>query len=238
MRVLAIETSALVGTVALCEADRCVARAEFSGTRNHAAELAPTVRALLAEHGGLEAVGGYAISIGPGSFTGLRIGVAFVKGLAAVCPRPAVAVSSLRIIAVQALALRPDTPCWAILDARRGEVFAGLYDRAGQADPRVSDGLYMAAELKGRAANLPGSSEWMAVGDDVGALPDGLFWAPSSAATPMAETVGRLAWVPLVAGEGIDAGRLDPAYMQRSGAEVTLGVDAPESMPLHLEPDA
>ena len=239
MLILAVETSASTGSVALWREDDVVEEV-FGVERNHAAELAPRVRTLVGAHGGLQAVDAYAISIGPGSFTGLRIGVSFVKGLAAIHPRPAVGISTLRIMAVQGLAETPAAEaCLAIQDARRGEVFAGLYRADGTVDPALTDGLYSATSVFERFARRAGKADrWPVIGDAVDAMPSMIRHLSVPIATPRARTVGRLGFEDLGAGLGIDAGRLDPAYHQRSAAEVNLGVSAPDDSALHLDDGA
>ncbi len=231
MRILAIETSAPHGTIALWDPETGMHEDAFGAVRNHAAELAPRVRDLLDGHGGLGAVEAYGVSIGPGSFTGLRIGVSFLKGLAAAVPRPAVGVSTLQVMATQAsqggLAL-------AVLDARRGEVFAGLYGPDRRPDPRLPDGLYEASDLAARLQDTLKSEKVLVVGDHDIASIEGVVRAPPEVATPLASTVAMLAAPRLAAGEGGDAGHLDPAYHQRSAAEVNLGLRAPDDAKLHL----
>ena len=237
MKILAIETSAPVGSIALWGADGCIETVQFEGERNHARQLAPKTKHLLDRHGGLTAIDGYAISIGPGSFTGLRIGVSFVKGLAAVVPRPAVGISTLRVMAAQGHAYDPTGERYlALQDARRREVFAGLYRATGEADPLVPDGLYPVEALEGHIEAHAGGERWRAVGDRVVERPSNMIWLPAT--TPQASTVARLAATLLAEGQGTDAGALDPAYHQLSAAEVTFGVRVPHDAALHLQGDA
>lgn len=238
MRVLAIETSAPSGSVALWGPEGLIAAEVFDGERNHAAELAPRVKRVLDAHGGLSAVEGYAVSIGPGSFTGLRIGVSFIKGLAAVHDRPAVGLSTLQIMAVQALdeGADHDEGALTVQDARRGEVFAALYAAGGVMDPRLPDGLYRAADVASRFGAIVRAG-WRVVGDVVPGLSDGAVGSVAEAVIPSAVTVARLGRGRLLDGQGISAGALDPAYHQRSGAEVNTGVQAPDDAQLHLADD-
>ena len=239
MRLLAIETSAPTGSIALWGEDGLIEEVPFAEVRNHAAELGPRVQRLLDAHGGLARLEGYAISIGPGSFTGLRIGVSFLKGLAAASPRPAVGVSTLRVMAAQVDSLNPVV---AVLDARRGEAFAGLYAPNGAHEthpPHLPDGLYTVASLTERfRALIAGPTGPLTfIGDRVVELPEQASWAPDVLSVPQASTVARLAAPQLAANEGHDAHLLDPAYHQRSAAEVNLGVFAPTDAALHLAED-
>jgi len=128
---LALETSAERGGVALFEGDALIGEADVGADERHAASLLVCLDALLARVGRpLGDVDRIALAIGPGSFTGLRIGLATALGLAFGTARKLVPVPTLA-----ALALQADTPGLVVplLDARRNEVYAGLYDGAGRA---------------------------------------------------------------------------------------------------------
>jgi tRNA threonylcarbamoyladenosine biosynthesis protein TsaB len=128
---LALETSAERGGVALFEGDALVGEADVGANERHAASLLVCLDALLARAGcALAAVDRIALAIGPGSFTGLRIGLATALGLAFGTPRKLVPVPTLAALALQAGARGLVVP---LLDARRSEVYAGLYDGEGRA---------------------------------------------------------------------------------------------------------
>jgi tRNA threonylcarbamoyladenosine biosynthesis protein TsaB len=128
---LALETSAERGGVALFEGGELLGEADVPERERHAASLLVCLDGLLARVGRrLDEVDRIALAIGPGSFTGLRIGLATALGLAFGTGRRLVPVPTLAALAFQA-----ETPglCAPLLDARRGEVYAGLYDAAGNA---------------------------------------------------------------------------------------------------------
>ncbi len=129
MRVLGIETASRRGSVALVEDDRVLASATHSELNAHAERLLPLLERVLAEAGlGRQDIGRIAVGVGPGSFTGLRVGIAFGQGLALGLGVPVVGVGSLAAMAAAGRgALR-----LALLDARRGEVFAAAYDATGR----------------------------------------------------------------------------------------------------------
>ena len=113
MRVLALDTTTRAGSVALVEDDRIVDERGGDATRTHAERLPGEIVALVAAHGlGLADVDLFAVASGPGSFTGLRIGIATMQGLAFVCRRPVVGVPALE--ALGHLASR-DTPAGALV---------------------------------------------------------------------------------------------------------------------------
>lgn len=129
MRILGIESSSRRGSVALLEGERLVASIEHEQPNSHAERLLPLLEQLLAEAGwpksSLDRLG---VGVGPGSFTGLRAGIALAEGLSVGLDRPLWGVGSLRAMARGALAQHAG-PCCALLDARRSELFAAVYDQ-------------------------------------------------------------------------------------------------------------
>lgn len=130
---LALETSGPAGGVALGRAGECVEQRAFPTLRNHAAELLPTVSSLCADHGANPAdVGAIFVSIGPGSFTGLRVAVTVARMLAAFSDVRIVAVPTLDVLAQSALDAEP-RPARVVpmVDAMRKRVFACAYEIRG-----------------------------------------------------------------------------------------------------------
>lgn len=129
MRVIALDTTTRSGSIALVEDDRIVDERAGDATRTHAQRLPAEIIALLEAHGtGVAGVDLYAVASGPGSFTGLRIGIATVQGLALVQGRPAAGISALEALAQAASVDRPPgTLIAALIDAHRREVFAAVY---------------------------------------------------------------------------------------------------------------
>lgn len=209
---LAIETATRAGAV-VAWSDGEVLEQQRLGDRNHAVRLAPVCADLVARLG---PPSGYGIDIGPGSFTGLRVGVAFLKGLARGHPAPAIGVSSLEILATDLLHdSRPTAWALAVLEASGPYVFAGAFRRA-ESDPdhiepweRLPVGLYTPAQL-------PTPDEGCRVG---GSGLDKLDFAGVEMG-PSADVLARLAASRLDTG-GV-AAQLEPAYHQPSAAEVNL----------------
>jgi tRNA threonylcarbamoyl adenosine modification protein YeaZ len=130
MRVLGIETSSRRGSVALVEGDQLVARGESVGSGTHGEHILPLIDRLVAEAGfAPSSIDRLAVGVGPGSFTGLRVGIAIAQGIAVGLDIPVFGVSSLEAMAHAAPARRPGLRC-ALLDARRSEVFFAAYDQA------------------------------------------------------------------------------------------------------------
>jgi tRNA threonylcarbamoyladenosine biosynthesis protein TsaB len=132
VRVLAIETSSPRGSVALAERGRVVLSLEHDQANAHAERLLPLIERAFSESGfpkrSLERV---AVGIGPGSFTGLRVGIALAEGIALGLGLPLVGVGALRAMAASAGA-RDTRLRVPVLDARRGEVFVAAYTASGE----------------------------------------------------------------------------------------------------------
>lgn len=138
--ILSIETATEVCSVALSDESGIVDYRESQGSNEHSALLAPFIDELMKSHSNvfsqLDAV---AVSMGPGSYTGLRIGVSTAKGLCYALSKPLIAVSTLQAMAAHALmneefrtSLGPGTLLCPMIDARRMEVYCGLYDHSLQ----------------------------------------------------------------------------------------------------------
>src|SRR5262245_25257207 len=126
MRVLAVETSTMIGSVALVDGGRIVGESMLDVALTHSERLMAMVDRLLGDCGWkADRLEGLAVSIGPGSFTGLRVGLATVKGLALALDLPVVAVPTLDALASNIPFA--DAPVCPILDARKAEVYLSLY---------------------------------------------------------------------------------------------------------------
>jgi tRNA threonylcarbamoyladenosine biosynthesis protein TsaB len=134
--VLALDTSSAAGSAALVRDRTILVEHTGDAPRTHGERLPRELMAVL-EHArvDLREIDRFAVSTGPGSFTGLRVGIATIQGLAFAQKKLVVPVSSFEALAFPTSGLRPAasaaTAAW--IDARRGEVFATLYDAAGRA---------------------------------------------------------------------------------------------------------
>src|SRR5437870_4546246 len=134
MRVLALDTTTPAGSVALVEERGVIAERRGEPSRTHAERLPTAIVSLLDECGvPMSGIDLFAVASGPGSFTGLRIGIATIQGLAFVAGRPLVGVSALEALVQEAgVMAAPGAIVGAWMDAHRGEVFSALY-RVGSA---------------------------------------------------------------------------------------------------------
>jgi tRNA threonylcarbamoyladenosine biosynthesis protein TsaB len=231
---LAVESATPATSVALLRGDTVLAEVCRAADRPTAESLLPAIDVLLREADeALADVEAFAVSIGPGSFTSLRIGLATVKGLAFGTGRPAVAVSTLAALARRA---PPGPgPVVAMLDARRGEVYAASFEdeAAEPAAPRL-EGVFGASEL---AAQL--RAPCRLVGEGVGicgealrrALGSGVVLVPPPRGEPRAAEVGALGAALLAKGAAVDPAELVPRYLRRAQAEVLRTGQAFEPAP-------
>jgi tRNA threonylcarbamoyladenosine biosynthesis protein TsaB len=232
VRILALETATREGSVALLEDGRALERdADLRGRGVVAA-----VAELLARAGCRpEAVAAVAVSVGPGSFTGVRIGVAAAQGFCRATGAAAVAVGTLDALAAAARGTEwgvAGTRLLASVDARRGEVYAALYRAVGPESraphPEWGPEAVSCAALAERLAGMAppdGRTPGVLVGDGAALLrplfPPGADWAaPACLARPSAAAVARVAAERMEAGDAVRADRLEPVYLRKSDAEI------------------
>ena len=131
MRVLAIDTTSPWGSVAVAGPEGVLAEARLVTVEGHSRWLLPAVEALLRGLGlDAFALDAFAVTTGPGSFTGLRVGLGSVQGLALASGRPCVGLPTLDVLAGEAAGASGTVV--ALVDAFRGEVYSGVYDAAGR----------------------------------------------------------------------------------------------------------
>ena len=229
---LAIETATRVMSVALLDGERVVAEITSDDERVHSERLLPAIDRLFELAGSsLAEVGAFAISIGPGSFTGLRIGLATLKAFALDETRPVAPVSTLAALCAAASGARG--PVAALLDARRGEVYAAACAQAGDPEPTLL--LDTVATPEELAARLPRNLT-LVVGEDAEAAagrlaelrPD-LQRLGAGEGAARAARVGRLGRRLLAAGRVVPAGALLPRYVRRAEAEARRTGEALEA---------
>jgi tRNA threonylcarbamoyladenosine biosynthesis protein TsaB len=216
-RILALDTTTEFGSIALVEGGEVAAEVFLHERDGFGKVLFGHLEALLARSGWtLERIDCFAASAGPGSFTGVRIGLAAVKGLAEALGRPVVAVSNLQALASFGIApLRA-----ALLDARRGQIYGAVYDAAlALMTPEV------VTPLQNWLAALP-EGELEFISTDFapfrGALAGTRFEnaAVREAPRALAGAVGRIAAARFAAGEAQDPAAIDANYVRRSDAEL------------------
>jgi tRNA threonylcarbamoyladenosine biosynthesis protein TsaB len=222
MRLLALETATLAGGAALLDDGRLVGESRLNIALTHSERLMAVVDRLLLDCGwDVRSLDALAVSIGPGSFTGLRVGAATVKGLALALEIPVAPVPTLDALA--ATLPFADAPVCPLLTARRGEVYGSLYRWTGSGMARQWD--YLALPPAAAAARL--DAPVIVLGDGVAAcrphlarLGPGVREAGPVHSLPSPAVVGALGHAILAAGGGIPAERLTPLYLRPSEAEL------------------
>jgi len=222
MRVLAVETSTLAGGVALVDGDRLVAEYLLDVSVTHSERLLSAIDTVMTDArwtpGDLQ---GLAVAVGPGSFTGLRVGLSTVKGLALALGLPVAAVPTLDAMA--AVVPWAALPVCAVLHARRDEVYAALYRWDGEHFGRESE--YMALAPAELAARL--LEPTLLLGDGAEAIHSPYARRlPPPRRVPSPACVAVLGRARLALGETVSAAALTPFYLRPSEAELRRRVAA------------
>ena len=213
---MAVETSTLAGGVALLDGERVIGECLLDVRVTHSERLMPAIDRLLRDAAWTTAsLEGLAVAVGPGSFTGLRIGLSAVKGLAWALGIGVAAVPTLDALAASLpFAMHPVCP---VLDARRNEVYCSRYRWDGATMRREWD--YLALTPESLAARL--TEPTILLGDRAQAIPSRhARVAPPHRRMPSAAAVGVLGLVRFHAGEIVSAGELSPFYLRPSQAEL------------------
>ena len=225
MWVLGIDTAAAATGVCLSRAGGVVAADQAGGREHHSRRLVALIAAVFAradvEPGCLDRI---AVVSGPGSFTGLRVGLATANGLGWALARPVIGVSSLAAVAAHYGAAAPEPVVVPVLDARRGEVFVARFERDADGDlRRASEDRVLAPEAAFRLA--PAGS--LVVGDGAaryreqlrGVQPDCRREAGGESVAAAVAALGAA-----VAAAAIRTGPAPPRYLRAPHLRPTEGV--------------
>lgn len=216
MLVLAIDTSGKDGSIALVRANakgscQTLELVPLQGG-TFSAQLVPEIAALLRKHDlSKNDVDAFAVASGPGSFTGLRVGLAAVKALADVLQKPIATVSLL-----QAVAQRSSTPGTVIaaIDAGRGEVYAGVYQASDGESVCLREELLTNSDF-GRST-MPVVTPDSAVADVIAGLGLTVRLVPR----PRSDAIAVLGLHKILTGETVSPDLLEANYIRRSDAEI------------------
>lgn len=223
---LAIDTSTLAGSVAVLREDRVLGMVGASVDETYSSRLFRQLRFLLEElHLSLGQFDLFTVAAGPGSFTGLRVGLAAVKGWAEAFSKPVAAVSVLEAVAAQATA--PASMLVSLIDARRGQVFGAVYERrwpelAIRGEELVLEPGEFFDSLAQRIGPEPVAVATTAPEVIESALDRSAFRdCPVERVSPLlADVIGRLGYRRAARGELGDPLLLDANYVRRPDAEL------------------
>ncbi|HKT89978.1 MAG TPA: tRNA (adenosine(37)-N6)-threonylcarbamoyltransferase complex dimerization subunit type 1 TsaB [Candidatus Sulfotelmatobacter sp.] len=226
MLFLVTDTSGRNGSVALARAEdrlsdevHVIESAALTGG-TFSAQLVPQIAALLAKHGFTKTqIDAFIVVSGPGSFTGLRVGLAAIKALAEILAKPIVAVSLLEVLA---LAGGGNGKVISAIDAGRGELYAGEYEFANGATRLIREKLLSKEEFLESA----GGSSVVTVDLSLAAQARTAGLAALPVDTISSEMIARLGWRKLRSGETIDPAQLDANYIRRTDAEIFAKPDS------------
>jgi tRNA threonylcarbamoyladenosine biosynthesis protein TsaB len=212
---LSVDATGEFGSIALVSGQGVIEEVAIHAPDGFAHVLFGEMEALLARHGlTFDRLDGFASASGPGSFTGVRVGLTAVKGLAEATGRKVVAVSNLRALASYgSRALRA-----IVIDARRGEVYGAVYDAALQ--PVLGE---VVAPLPVWLASLPaGGLEFITQGFPLSSfeVTPGITTPVIEAPRALAGAVGRIALGDFLHGAAVDPAEVDANYVRRSDAEL------------------
>ncbi len=218
MILLITDTSGKNGSVALARAGEAPDKIDLieecslaGGT--FSAQLVPQVAALLANHGlNKTDIDAFVVVSGPGSFTGLRVGLAAIKALAEILRKPIVPISLLEVMA---LAPRADGLILAALDAGRGELYAGEYEVRDRSAQVRQERLLPIHEVLYKGGMLV-STSYLPLAALARDAAHPVFWIEAITA----EMIAELGWKKLRLGEIVAPGQLEANYMRRSDAEL------------------
>jgi tRNA threonylcarbamoyladenosine biosynthesis protein TsaB len=229
LRVLAFDTSAQITSLAICHgrAGVLVEQHEVADNR-HAETLLPNLKAMLeAAHWTLAQIDVIGVGVGPGSFTGVRVGVATAKGLGLALQKPVIPVVSLDALAHEALGVTDSPRIAALLDAFKGELFCAVFSRQGTELQYERAPFHARPELVREAlAAMSGSEPLALVGAGVERYAELLADAPShwhahnAISAPRASVVAKLAAARFARGDIPELSSVAPVYLRDSDAQL------------------
>ena len=229
MRFIVVDTADARGSIAIVDEREVLSMEEHSSEEDYSSWLLPAVHRLLAKSSlSLAQLDGYAVCAGPGSFTGLRVGLTTVKAWAEIYGKPIAALSRLEALTMSSL--QPDaTFIAAYIDARRDQVFAALYQRSGSAfEPLGEEAVISLPDFAVAVREKSASKAVRWVTPDPALLKSGPSWPALLAAghivqstpPPFTPLLGVLACRKFRQGQTTDALSLDANYVRRSDAEM------------------
>jgi len=221
--ILALDTATSSGSIALVSSDKVIVSRYFDLGIHHAQHVFSEIETICKlANSSIKNLTAVAISIGPGSFTGLRIGLAAAKGLCLVDNLPLLAISSLEIIAARLPFV--EIPVCPIIDARKQQVYAALYNVSSGFPECISEPEAIApATIFERRSGEPtfytGDGS-VAYAKEIGQTPKAMR-VPIHCDRPHADALGVLGWRKLELNKTADIEKIEPFYVRGADAEIS-----------------
>lgn len=222
-KLLAVDTATQSCGVAIIADGYLQTELILSHGGTHTKQVLAAIDAVLnLEGGSLSQIDAFAVTRGPGSFTGLRIGISTVKGLALATDKPIVGISSLEVLAHQAGGEAP----WVcpMIDARRNEIYWCVYRRQDDGPVALSEEQVGPIDKLARQIENPciliGNAVAQYAARLTGLVKTAVQWAPEIDHTIRPEVLARLAWHRYQQGDVDDIGGFAPVYLRKSDAEL------------------
>ncbi|MBZ5534408.1 MAG: tRNA (adenosine(37)-N6)-threonylcarbamoyltransferase complex dimerization subunit type 1 TsaB [Acidobacteriia bacterium] len=224
MLILSVDTSSKAGSIAILRDDVLLGCVETESAESHSVRLFAAIQFLMGQLKlRMNEFNAFAVTTGPGSFAGLRIGVATIKGLSEMHQTPVIPVSTLEAIAATAAEVLPSPRIVALLDARRSELYAGIYGVSeGELKAVESDRLMRVESFFASQPKAP----CQFAGPDVDrftsfiAPNSGSGWSFLKTSWYLAPQVARLAARKFERAEMVSSDRVSIHYIRRSDAEM------------------
>ena len=225
MLILGLDTCSMSSSASLVSEDRMIATFSVNHKKTHSERIMPQIEAMLkAADISIDDIDAFAASVGPGSFTGVRIGVATVKALAQAQKKPCIAVSALEGLATNVASF--DGIIAPILDARRNQVYNALFESNGKNITRLCTDRALPLtelldELKETNKNIMFTGDGVPVFKDViiDVLEDKAFFATLPLMFNQASSIAMIGLEKFKNGDTINYEKLVPEYVRLSQAE-------------------
>ena len=223
MKVLGVDTSTMTAGIGIVEGDEILVEVKFSVKITYSEILVSCIDRALKNVGlKIEEMNGFAISIGPGSFTGLRIGLSTLKGLSFATGRPLASVPSLDALAY--LSLYCQYPVVTMLDAKKNQVYAAIYDTKDGELKRQSE--YLVLDVEDLVKKISEKTLFVGPGAKlyrkklIELLKDKAYFSLAEQSLPSGATIAFLGSKKLISGQLEDIVTLEPLYLRKSEAEL------------------
>lgn len=220
MLVFGIDTCSSAATSAVMSEDKLIAQTVINNKRTHSQKMMPQIESLFSlSEIDISDIDLFCAAVGPGSFTGVRIGVATVKAMAQAKNKPCAAVSTLEALAFPFSYF--DGIVCPVLDARRSQVYNALFEGGERLCPDRAIALSeLLDSLSGKRVMFVGDGIFVFRDEILKALPNALF-APKMLAMNLASSVCEVGLMKFKKGETVSCDLLVPSYVRLSQAEQT-----------------